>query len=322
MKVFTVNLDLEPEERWTEVIDYYKDDMQKLIPAFDQSLSKEFGFFGFILKYLLAFINIPKSYQRELRAISAQSGIPYSVLVGLNVGLDFMCACTSAAILTKDGLFHLRNMDWDIHILRKLTCQIDFTRNGRHVYSNVGWCGFVGCLTGCSTSNFSISLNYRKDRNFNLPQICRLLFGYQKPISFELREIMETSDSWDMATSKVNALKVCPCYLLVSGVDDAILFEKNYHTTSKRYMHNNYLIQTNHDVNSTIVNYEKWCDGDELLLNSKTRYNVADSIMSQAKHYTDLSNVLYTPPVLNNQTVYSVIMSPSLGKFVHQHVHL
>ena len=195
MKTFIVNLDLEPEERWTAVIDYYKDDLIELIPAFNQSLIKEFGWFGYLLKYILAYINISKNYSRELSAISAQSGIPYNVLVGLNVGLDFMCACTSAAIVTKDGLFHLRNMDWDIKVLRRLTCQIDFTRNGRHIYSSVGWAGFVGTYTSLSTSNFCLSLNYRKDRNFNLAQIVRLLFGYQTPISFELREIMQNCNS-------------------------------------------------------------------------------------------------------------------------------
>lgn len=323
MKTFTVNLDLEPELRWNEVTAFYKDEMQELIPAFNQSLAREFGWFGYLLKYLLAYINIPLTYQRELSAISAQSGIPYSVLVGLNVGLDFMCACTSAAVITKEGLFHLRNMDWDIDVLRKLTCQIDFIRQGQHLYSSVLWAGFVGCLTSCSTHNFSISLNYRKDRNFNFSQILRLLFGYQKPISFELRDIMEISDSWETAISKVNKLKVCPCYLLVSGVNDAILFIKNYQTTTKRYLNNNYLIQTNHDldIDAKVPDYEKWCDGDELLLNSKTRYSVANSLLSSAKYYNNLSNILYTPPILNNQTIYSVIMSPSQGKFIHQHVH-
>ena len=122
---------------------------------------------------------------------------------------------------------------------------------------------------------------------------------------------------------KVNSLKVSPCYLLVSGVEDAILFEKSYHITTKRYMKNNYLIQTNHDLNidSRIWDYEKWCDGDELLLNSKKSYSVTESLVFNAKYYNDLLNILYVPPVLNNQTIYSDIMSPSLGKFVHQHVH-
>ena len=77
----------------------------------------------------------------------------------MNIGYDFVAKCTSAGVRVHGMLYHLRNMDWDMDILRRITVLLRFVKGGRLVHQGITWVGFVGTYTQMSCQGYSVSLN-------------------------------------------------------------------------------------------------------------------------------------------------------------------
>ena len=56
-------------------------------------------------------------------------------------------------------MYHLRNMDWEMPVLKKVTILTQFFKSGRMVHQGITWVGFVGTYTQLSNKGYSISLN-------------------------------------------------------------------------------------------------------------------------------------------------------------------
>lgn len=324
MKHYRVNLDFHPSQRWTSVISDHLRHMPALEQAYQDTLKKEFGIFRFIIKLLLYIIWIPKSYKEELMSISKLSDVKYTTLLGLNLGIDFLCGCTSAGVKVNDNMVHLRNMDWDLNILRKLTCQIDYYRGNKLVFSSIQWVGFVGTFTAVKPG-VSLSLNYRKDKSVTIRQVYNIIFGRQVPMSFQIRNVFENETDYEQISQYFQTTKSCSCYILICSSKTCTLIAKDEHNTLAPKTNGTRLVQTNHDHDLETrggqwvghnrlshSQYARWCDGDELLLNSKERWLSCHDLIDRCRF---LPQILNSPPVCNSQTIYSVIMNPLHGTF-------
>lgn len=317
MKTHRINLDLPPSNRWTSVIPEYIKHMPALEQAYEATLKKEFGIYRFLIKLLLYCVRIPKSYEDELTSISKLTKIKYTTLLGLNLGIEFLCGCTSASTQVAGVMLHLRNMDWDLPILRKLTCQVDYYKQGQLVFSSIQWIGFVGSFTAVKP-NLSLSLNYRKDTKVSARQLYDIVSGRRIPITFQIRDVFEREYNFNQVSTLLQSSTSCSCYLLICSSQSSNLIVKNA-TSLKPKTNLTRLIQTNHDqdhnhFHNTLSesDYVKWCDHDELLLNSKDRWSTCKLLL---EFETNPQYILETPPILNDQTVYSCIMNPKRGTF-------
>ena len=104
--LYSIDLDLPPESRYTEMCNDYKDEimMDELAKIYDEILSmlpfpRLFGFLG---RNLLNKV-YSKEETDEIRAISKVSGVPIYRVVAYNTFLDIFSDCMSGGVETKNG---------------------------------------------------------------------------------------------------------------------------------------------------------------------------------------------------------------------------
>ena len=136
--LYTIDLDLPPESRYTEMCNDYKDEMDELAKIYDEILSmlpfpRLFGFLG---RNLLNKV-YSKEETDEIRAISKASGVPIYRVVAYNTFLDIFSGCMSGGVQTKIGantrMLHFRNLDWEMDPLRHMIIRVEYLVKGKIV---------------------------------------------------------------------------------------------------------------------------------------------------------------------------------------------
>ena len=136
--LYSIDLDLPPESRYTEMCNDFKDELAELAKIYDEILSMlPFPrFFGFLARNLLRKV-YSKEETDEIRAISKDSGVPIYRVVAYNTFLDLFSGCMSGGVQTKMGattrMLHFRNLDWEMDPLRDMIIRVEYLVNGKVV---------------------------------------------------------------------------------------------------------------------------------------------------------------------------------------------
>lgn len=322
---YEIDLDKEPEYRWTHIVEDHRDKIKGLSEKIDHEILTKLGKFNFYVVFpiFLTLINFfsfifPGEYYREMQGLSKVSGIPLKKIMQMNLGYDFLARCTSALIYDreKNKVFHLRTMDWDTDILRDLTINVKFKRDGEVVYEAVTWLFFVGIMTGCSHKNFeTVSLNFRKTDRPIIINVIKFFFGYDF-ISFYIRDILS-------GPYTKRALLIAPSYITYSNLRGMIIKAFGSDPYDETYLYEedqdglkpNILVVSNHDHDVYNIN-PAWADGDFLLLNSIERKKECIKAIKNMPEYSveECFKVMEVEPVKNHMTVYTVIMKFDIGQ--------
>ena len=212
--MFTINLSLPPEQRYLELCNALKSEINNLTSLFDDVVGSmvplvPLPWLHFACKLLLRGVH-NKDENAELRGISAATGVSMYLLVCFNVLLDLFMGCSSGGAAVRnderleahDGtlpwkMLHFRTLDWGMPALRQIVVRLDFVTevDGPVVARCVTYAGFVGVLTGVR-KGFSESLNFRptrKDRGKRMADwrygwhLGMVLLGFRPSISSVLR---------------------------------------------------------------------------------------------------------------------------------------
>jgi hypothetical protein len=159
---YKINLDLDPSDRWKQVMFDYKD---LFIEAMNnmESIMAEFGILGGAINFASAIackIMNGIMYREELQSISNISGIPLHKLVLCQICYEMFAACTSVVIKGHNNI-HFRTMDWEMEFLKKITIKVQFMKNDKYLFEAITWVGYMGIVTGMSKKH-SIAVNYRR----------------------------------------------------------------------------------------------------------------------------------------------------------------
>ncbi|CAB3980976.1 Hypothetical predicted protein [Paramuricea clavata] len=115
-----INLDLEPEERWKEITVKMKPQLLNLLQEIKNFTNFVLNgkLFDYINEYLPAIVTtLPDPYGRELKGISAATGIPLGEVVLYNIFYEVFTVCTSIVAETPKGeLYHARNLDFGLFL--------------------------------------------------------------------------------------------------------------------------------------------------------------------------------------------------------------
>lgn len=275
---FTIDLSLDPEDRYKALAGAYKEQVQSLTGLFN-SLLRDIGVpahyhgpINHVAWFLLRSVYSPVE-TAELRGIVQVTGVPMYLLVSFNVILDLLMGCTSGAVKTLDPgqakseakMLHFRTLDWTMDPLRSVIVQLDFVRSKSAQPSvvlarSITYVGFVGCLTGVRPG-LSLSLNFRPVHNastkrenfkFYLHHLLVLL-GYRQSISSLLRSylISEHDEDNQPATlaeiaEELVSRRTTAAYLTFSDGISTVVIEKDYNTGVIRRA-NTFIATTNHD---------------------------------------------------------------------------
>lgn len=325
IRTYVVNLDAEPEDRWTEILIEHEDKLREYNDFIDSQIGLLFGRIAsrgikFIF-WLLSWITFmfDEEYIREIKGISnytSKFGLTYDKILALNIGYDILPHCTSSVIRDSNGKqWHLRNMDWPGDILRDLSVNIKFNRKDKTLYEGTTFLCTVGLLTGMSYNDdpFSVSLNYRKVGKGSIG-IWNYLMG-SDPVSFQIRRALE--QPFDEAfESLVDNEMISPCYLTIASVNAGLVIDRSPSYYDINLPEGNCIVQTNIDTKVEKVDPE-WAGDDELLQNAGERRDCHYDSLAKLSEFTvdELFKTLQKEPVFNKDTVYSCVMCPESGLY-------
>ena len=236
-----INLDLPPNERWSFLIDY-KSEINELLQYYLNDFDGGEFIFESIGEYKKEIIST--EYLEEIEYISSISKFtPDEVLIA-NLYYDvlkFYFGCTAFALENNGSILHSRNLDWwtENNILSDYSKIFLYQKNGKIIYKTVGWVGFVGALSGTKPGKFSLTLNAVLS-NDN-PEIAL-------PVSFLLRDILNTADSFEEAKDKLEQTTIASdCLILLSGTqtNEMVVIERTPTRYATRTTENKFITVTN-----------------------------------------------------------------------------
>uniref|UniRef100_A0A8C1U677 Acid ceramidase n=1 Tax=Cyprinus carpio TaxID=7962 RepID=A0A8C1U677_CYPCA len=235
---YTVNLDLPPSERWTQVI---KDKNTELITMVRTIKDMAKGFFNGKLVNLvdeelpLIVDTLPQPFNEEIKGIAAVSGIPLGEITLFNIFYEVFTVCTSVVAEDFNGnIYHARNLDfglfmgWDRHNktwtltekLKPLVVNVNFQRGNKTVFKSTNFAGYVGILTGIRPGEFSLTVNERFSVDGGYVGILEWILGWRDGMwmGFLTRKVLENATSYEDAKNQLSQTELlAPAYFILGG---------------------------------------------------------------------------------------------------------
>eukprot|EP01001_Neometanema_parovale_P006095 NODE_2476_length_1413_cov_22.419380_g2354_i0.p1 GENE.NODE_2476_length_1413_cov_22.419380_g2354_i0~~NODE_2476_length_1413_cov_22.419380_g2354_i0.p1 ORF type:complete len:398 (-),score=99.60 NODE_2476_length_1413_cov_22.419380_g2354_i0:152-1345(-) len=246
LKEWTVNLDLDPADRWKEIGEYYAPEAPKLLAYINEHLK---GILRDLPKVAAKLINYRgfETYSEEMKGYAAALKIPIGDMVIANMIYQFEeigvnCSgwnttgpgckkkeeeldgppgwCTSTVAQDENGvIWHGRNLDWNLNeTLREFMINVRYTRGDKTVLIGTNIVAFVGIINGMIPGVASTSINARHRGGFILTNLLDMLFmGAQTP-SQHIRRVLETSaDFKDVVSGLHGGNLINDIYYTVAG---------------------------------------------------------------------------------------------------------
>uniref|UniRef100_A0A1A7XEB1 N-acylethanolamine-hydrolyzing acid amidase n=1 Tax=Iconisemion striatum TaxID=60296 RepID=A0A1A7XEB1_9TELE len=218
-----INLDDEPEVRWLPLkkvftVDYLNKVAAQIIdatvPKWVHQAVKP------VVKALDKYV--PQPYAGEIRGMSTVMGGDLANIIMLNFAYEITAFCTS--ILAQDthgNVYHGRNLDYPHPVLRNLTINVVFLKNGKVAYRGTSFAGYVGLWTGQSPYKFTVSGDQRGTEhwwNWWKNFMSAFLF-HRSPVSWVLRETLEKAKDFQDAVMRLSKTPlITGVYYIVGGV--------------------------------------------------------------------------------------------------------
>lgn len=333
---FIIHLDAPPHKRWTAVINHFKEyipDAAKI--ASDLLGAKTVKLLTPLLR--MCFYSDLLMYKEELEAIASQININPGLLLLLQLVYESFAACTSVVVNTEENPIHIRTMDWDLPILKKLTFQAKYKIRNKTIFSGTSWAGYIGILTGMrykqnkKQESWSVSINFRQSpESYKTPyaeylrNIFRTLKGYW-PISYLVRETLTHSSTYQDALNnfQTNEL-ISPTYITICGShrdQGAIITRCRSVNDTNNYIEylslNNNLIQANMDHHES----DKYDNENLEIYDSKYRHSYVELALYKYKNTTrlnveNLRKIMCVGPCYCREiTIYTTCMIPNKHQY-------
>ncbi|XP_007947248.1 N-acylethanolamine-hydrolyzing acid amidase [Orycteropus afer afer] len=307
---FNVTLDAAPELRWLPVLRHYDLDFLRSavvrvigdrVPKWVHTLiGKVMG----KLEWLL-----PQPFTSEIRGMCDVLNLSLADCLLVNLAYESSAFCTSIVAQDSRGhIYHGRNLDYPFgDILRNLTVDVQFIKNGQIVFTGTTFVGYVGLWTGQSAHKFTISGNER-DKGWWWENVIAALFQRHSPISWLIRSTLSESDSFEAAVFKLaNTPLIADVYYIVGGMSprEGVVITRNRHGPEDIWP----LDPLNGEWFRVETNYDHWKpvpkEDDRRTPAIKALNTTGQANLS----LETLFQVLSVFPVYNNDTIYTTVMS-------------
>ena len=329
---YAINLDLPPAERWKQVAIDYSQNLKELMSFFKESIgNNSYPLLSIMAASLHQYL--PEEYAQEMMGFVTYGDISVGDIVIWNM-LDELTAythqqyspspspsssssffshtrgaCTSIVAATASGkILHGRNLDYG-GPLRKLAVTVHYQRDGSTVYSGTTFAGYVGLMTGVKPGHFTVSQNDRYNGDWTLNAQQASILGTKSFFAFTVRDLLaDPNADFDSVVDTIsNTQFIAPFYAIVGGVsgnEGAVITHNRSNAidvwrlddTNGRW----FILETNYDHWMPPPDRDNRRDPANYMMNTTGLADINNDTM-----YT----VLSTPPVLNDGTIFTVIMS-------------
>ena len=337
--IFTVDLNLPPEERWSNISETYA---EKLSGFFSEGMSRMFSPRAVRMLSIMAagmLQHTPQPYRDEIMGVAKHTNISVGTIVAWNLIYDFgvfdlndtrhfnsVIGCTSiVAEDSKGKIIHGRNLDleWMPEVLREMTLTVDFQMGNKTLYTGTTLAGVVGLWTGQKPHRFTLSLDER-DKGQWWENAHEVIEPGRHIISFLFRDVLaDPNSNFNTAVQTLSTTPlIAPVYFIVGGAhpgEGAVITRqrtKAINTMKLDADHGRwYVLETNYDHWDPPPTTDDRRDPAIRAMNKIGK----DNINSES-----LYKVLSTPPVLSNITIFTMVMSaaqPDLYKVLIRMPH-
>lgn len=337
---YTINLDLDPKDRWDHVVRPLSKEISAMIQQFIDSelhpleklLSKSLVRFILDLGTEEILKKVPAPFDDEIRGIAKSTGLPVTYIFVYNIMYELMGLCTSIVAEDADGhIYHARNLDFGLFMgsdatthnwaltakLRPLLMNLNFVREGVLLYQTTQFAGYIGLLTGIRRGGFTISVDSRFDGHLDKYLIMFLLGKYEGNfLSLKTRTVMENFGTYSEALNALTHWKpIGPCYIILGGAKskEGAVIQLGANRDTPLLVRSladkgssNYVVQTNYDWPAPPPAFDD------------RRYPVMDCLNklgSVGINYQRLWGVMSSTPTRNALTTYTSLMSAETGYF-------
>ncbi|XP_066510206.1 N-acylethanolamine-hydrolyzing acid amidase-like isoform X2 [Hoplias malabaricus] len=218
--VVNISLDDPAELRWAPLVKIFdKDFLRKAAAEVIDSTVPKWVHYAVhpVVKALEKYV--PQPYAGEIRGMSSFYQSDISDIILLNFAYEVSAFCTSiVAQSSKGNIYHGRNLDYPHDILRNLTIDILFIKNGKVAYRGTSFAGYVGLWTGQSANKFTVTGNQRSKGHWWENVISAFLLK-SSPVSWLVRETLEEATDFHDAVMKLSKVPIITdVYYIVAGV--------------------------------------------------------------------------------------------------------
>ena len=203
-------------------------------------------------------------------------------------------------------------MDWDMDILKKVTVNLVFKKDNQVLFGATSWVGYVGIMTGMISGQYTVALNYRRSNGSLFDNFMRTL-AQKWPIGYLIRYVLENGYSLGQALDMFkHTLLIAPCYITLSDSQNKCYNIIRDHDKLINYIvSNDWICQTNNDPGCHDIN-------KNILWSIERRDKVNDIILKESQNwnsYEDIMKSFLVNPILNEETVYCVLMGVKAGGY-------
>ncbi|XP_068598861.1 N-acylethanolamine-hydrolyzing acid amidase-like [Brachionichthys hirsutus] len=219
----TVSLDEAPELRWKPLAQVFDVEFLRKAAAdiIDSTVPK---WVHQAVKPVVAALEdyIPKPYAGEIRGIASLLGGSVSDIIILNFAYEISAFCTSIVAQDVNGhLYHGRNLDYPHPVLRNLTIDVVFLKNGKVAYRGTSFAAYVGLWTGQSPNKFTVSGDQRGTEHWWnwWKNVVSAVLLRRSPVSWLVRESLAQAEDFQDAVMRLSKIPIITgVYYIVGGV--------------------------------------------------------------------------------------------------------
>nr|XP_009685557.1 PREDICTED: N-acylethanolamine-hydrolyzing acid amidase isoform X1 [Struthio camelus australis] len=252
---------------------------------------------------------MPQPFAGEILGMCKALGISLGDGVLLNFAYESTAFCTSiVAQDDKGNIYHGRNLDYDfVDILSKITIDVQFIKSGQIAYQGTTFLGYVGLWTGQSPYKFTISGDEREGGRWWENAIAAFL-NRNYPVSWLVRDTLSRAEDFQSAVLRLAGVPIiAEVYYIVGGVSpkEGMVITRNRRGPVDLWPLDPlggawFRVETNYDHWTTPPPFDDRRTPAIKALNATGQQNI---------NFDTLFQVLSVKPVLNNNTVYTTVMS-------------
>ncbi|XP_028852801.1 N-acylethanolamine-hydrolyzing acid amidase-like [Denticeps clupeoides] len=304
----TVSLDVPAEKRWAPLFQLYDADFLRRAAAdvIDSTVPK------WVHHAVIPIVEalekyIPPPYAQEIRGMASFYSSSIADVVMLNFAYEVSAFCTSVVAQdTKGNIYHGRNLDYPHDVLRNLTLDINFMRNGKLAYRGTTFAGYVGVWTGQSNKKFTVTGDQRSKGHWWENVIAALMKS--SPVSWLVRETLSEAADFQDAVMRLSAAPlIADVYYIVGGINPS---EGVVITRDRRGPSDIWPLDPLHGMWYRVeTNYDHWLPTPPQDHRRTVAEKTLNSTGQEHINLDTLFKVLTVVPVCNRITIYTTVMS-------------
>ncbi|XP_053311685.1 N-acylethanolamine-hydrolyzing acid amidase [Spea bombifrons] len=309
---YNLSLDRPPQERWAPVLRHYNYSYlrEALRYVYDSSVPKWAHALILPLTDIDLALLVKEPYAGEIRGIAKTLGVSPGDVLALNLAYEATAFCTSIIAQDEKGnVYHGRNLDYNFaDILRNLTVELNFISNGQIKYTGTTFLGYIGLWTGQSPYSFTVSGDARERDGKWWENAIYAFLKRSSPVSWLVRDTLENAKDFQTAVLHLSKTPIiAETYYIMAGAHarEGVVITRNRGGPADIWP----LDPLSGEWFRVETNYDHWINPPPTD-DRRTPAIKALNATGQANiNFDSLYKVLSVIPVLNNETVYTTVMS-------------